>query len=96
MKNVKILANLEKTVSRDPDLEGQLGDLTFEVTTKARANLARHRKTGEHQITQTKGRVDHYVNLEGPAPLSVEEGHHNARTGEWVEGLHVLKDAIGE
>ena len=104
MERVRLFANLETVIAHTEELEAQLGDIAFGITTKARANLARHKKTGQHRITQTKGRVDHYVNLVGPAAMSVEEGHlvsgfySGPGAGEWkyVSGLHVLRNALAE
>ena len=93
MENIKLYANLERVMAHQDDTEGALGDAAFEILGRARTKLAAHTKTGEHRITQTKGKLDHYVNLEGEAPLSVEEGHH-AKDGTWVEGLHVLRESI--
>jgi len=91
MHDIKFRASLEKIVARLPELESQMGDIAFEkLTTPARARLVAHKKTGTHRITQTKGLVDHFVNLEGEAAISVELGHHNHRGGEFVPGIHVL------
>lgn len=97
MDNINLYARLESTIAHSDDIEAILGDEAFKVTTVARGKLAGHRKTGEHRITQTKGRVDHFVNLEGPSALSVEEGHWAGEgvNKHWVEGLHVLRDSIG-
>jgi len=104
MEKVKLRKSLERTISHTDELEQQLGDITYGITIKARANLAPHHRSGEHKVTQTKGRVDHYVNLVGPAALSIEEGHVVAGfyagpgAGEWkfVQGLHVLRRAMEE
>lgn len=91
MHDIKLYPRLERVVAHLPELEEQMGDITFEkLTVRARERLAEHRKTGEHRITQTKGGVDHFVNLEGPAAMAVEVGHHNVRTGEFTPGIHVL------
>lgn len=101
MEKIKLFANLEKVIAHTDELEGQLGDFAYTIMIRARGNLARHRKTGTHKITQTKGRVDHYVNMDGPASLSIEEGHfvggfyQNTESIKYVEGLHILRDAIG-
>ena len=94
MENVKVYARVATVVAHSDELESILGDLTYEVFLDAKANLARHHKTGQHRVTQTKGRVDHYVNLEGPDALAVEVGHHHNKSYEWVEGIHVLTDAL--
>lgn len=93
MEKIDLYSRLESTVAHSDELEREMGDETFKIFTKANANLARHRRTGNHRITQTKGKVDHFVNLEGDASLAVEEGWF-ADNGRWVEGLHVLRDAI--
>ncbi|KAA9155547.1 hypothetical protein FPZ12_029570 [Amycolatopsis acidicola] len=94
---MKVSLRAEKTLNRwaarDSEVEAALGDIAYEILGKARANLEKHHKTGVHRITQTKGKVDHYVNLVGPSSTSVEFGHHT-KNGEWVEGLHILKDAL--
>lgn len=97
MEKIRIFANAERTVAHLDELTAQIGDIAFEqLTVPARAKLARHRKSGDHKITQTQGRVDHFVNLEGPAALPVEVGHHNVRTGEFTPGIHVLGSTVFE
>jgi hypothetical protein len=101
MEKVRLFSNLERTIAHTDELEGQLGDHAYTIMIRARGNLSRHRKSGEHRITQTKGKVDHYVNLEGPAAMSIEEGHFlggfyaNTESIRFVEGLHILRNAIG-
>jgi hypothetical protein len=97
MEKIKIFSKAERVVAHLPELEEQMGDITFDkLTVPARARLAGHRKTGNHKITQTKGKVDHFVNLEGTAALAVEVGHHNIRDGEFVPGIHVLGTTVFE
>ncbi len=94
MENIRLYNGLERTVAHSDDVEGILGDFAFEILGRARANLSRHADArGRYKITQSKGRVDHYVNLEGPAPLATEQGWH-ARGGHFVRGLNILKGAI--
>jgi hypothetical protein len=91
MHNIRLNSNLERTIARSEELEEQIGDITFEkLFQPASRRLASHRETGKHKITQTKGTVDHFVNLEGVAAMAVEVGHHNHRDGEFVPGIHVL------
>lgn len=100
MEKVRLYKNLERIIAHSDEVEQILGDEAFQITVRARARLSRHRKTGTHKITQTKGRVDHYVNLEGPASISIEEGHflsgffENTESIRWVDGLHILRDSI--
>ncbi len=101
MENIRLFRILERTIAHSDEVESQLGDFAYGITLKARANLAKHRKTGAHRIVQTKGKVDHYVNLEGPASMAIEEGHflsgfyENTESIRWVDGLHILREAIG-
>lgn len=91
MHNIRINRNAERVIARSDEIEEQIGDITFErLTVPARTRLASHRETGDHRITQTKGAVDHFVNLEGEAALAVEVGHHQRGSGEFVPGIHVL------
>lgn len=102
MEKVRIFSQLERVVAHSDEVEGILGDHAYDIFVQARTGLARHQKTGEHRITQTKGKVDHYVNLVGPAALSLEEGHlvsgfyKGPGAAEWkfVDGLHILRDAM--
>lgn len=93
MEKIRLFQGLERTIAHSDDVEGILGDFTFEILGRARANLARHHKTGSHKVTQDKGRVDHFVNLEGSGALAVENGWH-AKDGSMVRGLDILKGAI--
>lgn len=97
MEEINLYSNLERSIAYTDDVEAALGDEAFKITLTARGKLASHRKTGEHRITQTKGKLDHFVNLEGPSALSVEEGHFSNSHTEiiYVDGLHILRDSIG-
>lgn len=99
MEKVKIYVTAPRDVSHSNEVEAILGDEAFRILVRARGNLAKHKKTGEHRVTQTKGKVDHFVNLEGPAALSVEEGHfvggqYKGDEPKFVDGLHILRDAV--
>jgi hypothetical protein len=93
MEKVTLFKSLERTIAHSDEVDGILGDFGFEILGRARANLARHHKQGTHKVTQDKGRVDHFVNLEGPAALAVENGWHK-KDGEFVRGLNIVKGAI--
>jgi hypothetical protein len=94
MEKINIRKTMERTIAHSDEVDQALGDWAFMYTQRARALLAVHRKTGSHRITQTKGKVDHFVNLEGPDSISVELGHHNHRGGQFVQGLHILRNAF--
>lgn len=72
-----------------------VSDAGERVASKARANLASRRDRNRHSIETEQGIVDYYVHLVGPGALSLELGHHNNRSGEWVEGARILRDALG-
>lgn len=93
MENIRLNKSLEKVIAHGDEVERALGDIGFGVLQRARSNLAKHHKTGSHKITQTKGNVDHYINLEGEAALSVENGWHTS-DGLFVKGLDIVKGAI--
>lgn len=94
MEKIRLFKGLERTIAHSDEVEGILGDHAFLVLGRARANLARHADArGRNKVTQTKGKVDHFVNLEGPAPLATENGWHT-KDGGFVRGLNILKGAI--
>jgi hypothetical protein len=68
------------------------------VLRRARAILAEH-ATGDddpHEVVLRLGtQTDAFVDLIGPAPAAVEKGRVT-QDGKVVEGLHILKRAIGE
>lgn len=68
------------------------------IAAAAEGYFASHDNPGGHRITTSNGRVDAFINLDGPAPLSVEFGHwQKTKDGhEFVEGLHVLGRAIAQ
>lgn len=67
------------------------------IGVRAEAALAGHRHDGDHKVTVTEGRrSDAFVNLEGPAPMSVEFGHWTGyKARAYVPGLRILRDAAG-
>jgi hypothetical protein len=75
------LMAMNRVVSHLDEVRRDVKDHADAVGDVAKARLAGHTKTGEHQITVTHGEVDSFVNLEGVHPESVEFGH-------WVEGKY--------
>ena len=69
------------------------------VLRRARALLAEHTTDddGEHHevVLRLGVQTDAFVDLVGPAPAAVEIGHVT-KNGKTVDGLHILKRAIGE
>lgn len=84
--------SLNRMIGKLEGVQLELELEAFKIYDKAVALMAEHRKTGEHDITMSKGRIDHYVNLEGPGALSLEVGHFDGYKGRrrFVEGIHVL------
>lgn len=61
------------------------------VYADAVAIFAEHNRPGGHQLKRVNGRLDAFVVLEGPAPLSVEFGRGPDHLGnDAMEGLHIL------
>lgn len=73
---------------------GAVVDAATPILGRARAELAAHRDQGDHEVQLRLGaQTDVFVELVGPAAVALERGHYS-RNGEWVEGLHVLRDAV--
>jgi len=66
---------------------------------RARQLLAEHTSDGDgehHEVQLRLGeRTDAFVDLVGPAPVALEIGHVS-KNGKAVDGLHILKRALGE
>lgn len=95
MEKVRLFANTNRNIAHTDEVERALGDLAFQILEKARTRLSRHRKTGSARITQTKGTVDHFVNLvdeEGGA-IAMEVGWHT-KDGTFVPGLRILRGSL--
>ena len=93
MEKIRLFKSLERVVAHSDEVEGILGDFTFEILGRARSRLAAHHKEGRHKVVQEKGRVDHFVTLEAPGALALENGWHT-KDGGFVRGLDILKGAI--
>lgn len=83
---------LERIAAVAREAQAELTRQQSAIAGRARSNLAAVRDGGRHRVTTTRGVIDRYVNLEGPAALAVETGHHS-RTGTYVAGKHILRDA---
>jgi len=93
---VEIDPKIASTVSH---LKGVTSELKVErdrIYGKARALFAEHDHPGGARIGKSSGRVDAYVNLDddGGAAGAIEFGH-TTTSGKPVEGLHVLRRAMG-
>src|SRR5690606_15798559 len=93
---------VNRRVVRQPGVRAATYEAAQEIGAKARANMARHRFHGnetDHEVTVTRGRVDAFVNLEGPAPGAVEIGHwykgNLGVTPKFVPGLYIITGAAG-
>jgi hypothetical protein len=91
---------MNRVVSHLPDCKEACATKADEVKGVAEGRLAAHRKSGEHQVTITHGDVDSFVNLEGPAAMSVEFGHmvkgkYERSTPKKVAGLYIITGAAG-
>lgn len=92
---------MNHVVSHTPEARGAVRAEAGVVAGRAEGRLAAHRKTGKHRVTETHGDVDSFVNLEGPAVLSVEFGHmvkgkfEDPEHPKKVPGLYIITGAAG-
>lgn len=90
---------LPRIVARMPEVRTEVRALADKVAARADAAFAAHDRPGGHKITRTNGKVDAFVNLEGPVPHIVEYGRSGyttasgAKVGAMV-GLHFLTKAM--
>jgi hypothetical protein len=89
-----------KNLSKDDRVQRALREHAKKVARTAKALLAPHRDTGAHKVEYVGhasiheyGHIDHYVELTGPAPISVEFGHRT-ENGRWVHGLYIMTRAL--
>lgn len=94
--SVVVYARCDRVVAHLAGVKGAVWAETLSIGREAEALFAAHDRPGGHEVGTAKGRLDGFVFLEGPAPLSVEFGHW-AHRGEhpqgppvFVEGLHIL------
>lgn len=92
--------DMSKHLAKDDKVQKALRARAKKMANVGRALLAAHRKTGAHDVkyeghrsSVAFGHIDHYVVLDGPAPISVEFGHHT-KNGKWVQGLYILTRAM--
>lgn len=90
--------NIDRIMARDKGVRAAVRGKRDQVAGIAEGLFASHDNPGGHEITTSNGRVDAFVSLEGPAPLSVEFGHwQETKNGrEFVEGLHILGRAVAQ
>lgn len=99
---VQLIPNrdMNKQLAKLGPVQDALKSHAESIANKARMLLAQHRKTGAHHINYEGhrssapfGHIDHYVVMDGPAPISVEYGHHT-KHGKWVHGLYIMTRAM--
>jgi hypothetical protein len=83
---------VDKLIAHMPGVIAAVRVKAAEVGLKSEGLFASHDRPGGHHIEVTHDKVDSFVSLVGPAPLSVEFGHA-AADGSHVEGLHILSRA---
>ena len=86
--------DLTKTAAVASETRTELDRAQSLIASRAQGNLASVHDQGRHHVTTSRGSVDRFVSLEGPAALAVETGHHT-KTGTLVPGHGILKSAIG-
>ena len=92
--------DLNKHLSQDDKVQKALRARAKKMERVGKALLAAHRDTGAHSVKYEGhrssvqfGHIDHYVVLDGPAPISVEFGHRT-KNGRWVHGLYIMTRAM--
>jgi len=92
--------DISKHLAQDDRVQRALRERAKKITRTAKTLLAAHRNTGAHDVkyeghrsTASFGHIDHYVILDGPAPISVEFGHRT-KSGTWVNGLYIMTRAM--
>lgn len=90
---------MSKHLAKDDKVQSALRSHAKNIARVAEVLLAMHRDTGAHSIKYEGhrssvefGHIDHYVVMEGPAPVSVEFGHRT-KAGTWVSGLYIMTRA---
>lgn len=97
-----VKTNIDSLVAHVPEVKAAVRSERDKIAEIAKGLFAPHDNPGGHKITTSNGTTDAFVNLDGPAPLSVEFGHfarrcaHDTEIPDFVEGLHILGRAIGE
>jgi len=94
---------LNGIIAHLPGVMAYVDQVADEVGDRARGNLSAHRLTGHSRIEvdpvapgDKYGEIDAVVWLvdEGGDALAIELGH-STKNGKWVEGKHVLTNALG-
>lgn len=92
--------DFRKNMAKMDKVQRALKARAKKIERAGKALMAAHRDTGAHQVnyvghtsTEEYGHIDHYVELTGPAPISVEFGHRT-KNGKWVHGLYIMTRAM--
>lgn len=95
---VTIYPNIERRLARTPGVRRAVDDAAKRVGRRAEQNLASNRDTGNARIEVDTDGTDALVSLVDPNgnALAIEFGHHNNRSGRYVEGSYVLTTAVLE
>jgi hypothetical protein len=88
----QVRPDAEDIVAHLPGVRAAVRQAADEIAARARANLAKHRDTGDASIEVDRGTTDAHVSLVADAALSIEFGHV-APDGTSVRGTRVLRDA---
>lgn len=93
--------NLHYILSTNRGVRGELREVRDRAYSAASGLLAGHKDKGKVKLKKSSGRVDQYVELVDadtgkgePAAAAIEFGH-TAPDGTPVEGIHVLRRALG-
>lgn len=90
-----VYKDCDAIIAHLPEVQAELDVVARRLESTARTDLASHRDTGAHRIYGARGKLDRYVILEGPAAVSIEFGFFHAISKQFVQGLGILKKAVG-
>ena len=95
----ELVRGLERRLAHQPGVRKAVHEAAKPIAAKAKARLAAHKDEGEHEVVLTRGAVDSYVELVGPAPLTLETGRAggvdvNGRRVGAMEPLRILRGAL--
>lgn len=92
----QVYKNCNDLIAHLEGVKGAAVDAAAPILGRARAIHAAHRDTGNSSVNLVLGhKTDAYVALDDPDgnALAIEKGHFNPE-GEFVDGIHCLRDAV--
>lgn len=88
----EVAKNLESLIAHMPGVNAEVKRVAQAGLSIAKGKAAAHRDTGAfaQSLKLERGRTDWYIVATDPNSASIEFGHHDAKTGKFIPGLHIL------